>query len=602
MTADGAIQRADLLGGPPAPLSGPAAGREWLVADGTSLYWVEGKRLFAMAESGGAPTAVAELDAGVTAMTRCAAGLFWASQSGMLQHLRGQAVTTVASGVAATALACDRTHVFWTAPDNVGRIPLAGGDKEVLHRFAPDGSSLGLGLAVDEQRVYWIEASGHWQTPTGRLVALPKIGGTPTYLAAGLGWSLMTAQVGQFRQMALVVDETAAYWADPREGTVQRVPTQNEGVAEAIAPAEGIVVMLSESAEDLYWVAAAKPGGGGDDRVHRTPKRPPGGSPSILSDRLGGVGLELVVAGGDVLIAVGDGPYGEHAMFSIVRVDAKSGEQMAVALGSYPHALTVADDDVYWAGRAARPADQELPATHWNGQELIKNPRAGVEIRPILELEAAMATLDPAAAQQQAVRLLPPQKVAASEEDGGRLSVVADRATVFWTTRTAVRALPRTGGHRRDVAGVGGYGLVGDDRTLYWIDGEGGLRSVVKEGGAEPRTIMLGLAAGSTLALDDEHVYCADPKAGAIVRIAKDTGAKLLLAGEQQGATSLKVLAGALYWLSGPQVRRALMTMPASGGAPQPVRTGGGGLVAFAVDGANVYWTTASGKLLMRPR
>src|SRR6185436_14811536 len=99
------------------------------------------------------------------------------------------------------AVALDPGHVYWTAKDAVGAVPLGGGSAAILA-----STPLKTGpwaLATDGSSLFWADQIA------GTLLRMPVTGGSPTVLSKGL-----VAPDG------VVVDDTTVYWAN---GTNQQV-------------------------------------------------------------------------------------------------------------------------------------------------------------------------------------------------------------------------------------------------------------------------------------------------------------------------------------------------------------------------------------------
>ena len=135
-------------------------------------------------------------------------------------------------------------------------------------------------IAVDAVNVYWLDVGPCSTTcapSSGRVMSVPKTGGTPTTLASG--------QSTQGLPDSLVVDDTSVYWIDSSNshedpfptGTLLRIPKAG-GTVVTLASHLGMAAALVESQDDLYWIEQdGVDGGFYNGEIMRLPKT--GGSP-----------------------------------------------------------------------------------------------------------------------------------------------------------------------------------------------------------------------------------------------------------------------------------------------------------------------------------
>ena len=102
-------------------------------------------------------------------------------------------------------IAVDSTSVYWTntglnglpRPGSVVRVPLGGG----LPTTLASAQTCASGLAIDATSVYWSACSAN-------VMKVPRCGGTPVTLGAGMGG------------FGLAVDATSVYWTDLQNDSV----------------------------------------------------------------------------------------------------------------------------------------------------------------------------------------------------------------------------------------------------------------------------------------------------------------------------------------------------------------------------------------------
>jgi hypothetical protein len=261
-------------------------------------------------------------------------------------------------------------------------------------------------IASDGTHVYWGEAGANGAPYGGTIIEVPVGGGKAT-----------TVAVGQAPPWAIAVDDANVYWID--EGT--QTAGLLDGAVLRLSKLGGLPVPLAvgQYAPQGIAVDAAS--------VYYT------AGPAVLAiDKLGGVPLTLALGQTPAPIAVDTYSvyYGDATPLSgaqtIDVVSKLGGVPFVLASKAQPIALAVDTDFVYWRN-------------FWDGT-LVRLAKAGGK-------PATLVT-----------------------GIGGFGSIAVDRAYVYYTTATAVMAVPIGGGAQKTVATTATFAqhLAVDDHRVYF--------------------------------------------------------------------------------------------------------------------------------------
>ncbi len=252
-----------------------------------------------------------------------------------------------------------------------------------------------------------------------------------------------------------------------------------------------------------------------------------------------------------------------------------------------PRVLAVDHADVYWTD----PETDELMKVPKRGGEAVRvASRHGWADHILLDDEYVYFTAD--------------ERVKRMPKDGGEAETVArcpnppsaiavDDDYVYVADRLTgtVIAAPCDGSEVETVAvgqlGVGALAL--DDDAVYWTTSEGALRRAPKDGGPLETLAETAGPAGA-LVVDQTCVYWlrGSFSSAAILGVDKEDGAAGVVASGIRNTGFLAQDADHLYWAN--PWAGAIMRVPKVGGAPAAVVEGLDRPEALVADGANVYW------------
>lgn len=222
------------------------------------------------------------------------------------------------------------SHVYWTTPTSVWRVPKAGG---CLERVATGGSAL-RGLAVQDGFAYFVDSAA------GKVRRAAVGGGEESVVASG-----------QPGVQTIALDAAHAYWAGP--GILARTALDGSGAVETLASSDveqAFAVAVDTS--HAYWATRS-------GSVHRVPKT--GGASTLVDSSAGLVGTEPVY-----LTLFENRFYWSFRTQSSggVRTKTKLGSQSSLSAISDPHAQGIAVDgqNAYWARAEASGGIRKGPA------------------------------------------------------------------------------------------------------------------------------------------------------------------------------------------------------------------------------------------------
>ncbi|WP_437630679.1 hypothetical protein [Sorangium sp. So ce854] len=148
-----------------------------------------------------------------------------------------------------TSMAVDATHIYWTAGDEVLKLPLDGGDPASL----ASGLYPVKGVAIDVDHVYWISSY--------KLVwKVPKSGGPAVNIA-----SLLT------EAQSVALDDDSVYmgeWgAEEVDGfaKIVKAPKAGGALTDVAQTVDGVDVVVTDAAS-VYWINRAT------ERVYKAPR------------------------------------------------------------------------------------------------------------------------------------------------------------------------------------------------------------------------------------------------------------------------------------------------------------------------------------------
>jgi hypothetical protein len=250
----GSIAKVPLCGGTPVTLANNVVGAAGIVVSSTDVLWAAyDGTINEVPIGGGATTMLATGAQGIVAIE--ADEVYWPIATGgcmpspctlsvLKMSLTGGTPSTLASmpfgSPTALTFAVDSDDVYWTNQmTGVFKVPVSGGAITTL-------SSVGAGgIAVDDTNVYWSVPS------TASIMKMPKLGGTPTTLAAGLTGS-----------DPLVVDSESVYWIDSVPGctacegeSIVKVALDG-GAPITLAKGQNNALALTVDSSSVYWVNA----------------------------------------------------------------------------------------------------------------------------------------------------------------------------------------------------------------------------------------------------------------------------------------------------------------------------------------------------------
>jgi hypothetical protein len=137
---------------------------------------------------GGTPTILAANEGSTTAIAVDARNVYWVNYAESLRMIPkgGGTPTTLTTSDDGQVdrLAIDDVHAYFTTNHGVKRVPLSGGNAQMLAEegIGADGADA---IALDDAYVYWIDRGTTGDTSSS-LKRLAKSGGEPLVLAAGM--------------------------------------------------------------------------------------------------------------------------------------------------------------------------------------------------------------------------------------------------------------------------------------------------------------------------------------------------------------------------------------------------------------------------------
>jgi len=217
-----AVMRIPKEGGTPETLAWPQEDLGRLAVDSNFVYWTNtlpSGDVMKLAIGGGTPVPVATGQLRPVGIAVDATNVYWTNAGGSTLGVgsvmkaslaTGATVTLAANQEAALAITVDATSVYWskgpfeTGGGEVMRVPIGGGTPVSLALLPPDDpampSMIGASLAVDGQNVYFPQTTGPIESglPRWRLKAVPRAGGTQTWLSESRWIDAVVAMDGRF--------------------------------------------------------------------------------------------------------------------------------------------------------------------------------------------------------------------------------------------------------------------------------------------------------------------------------------------------------------------------------------------------------------------
>jgi hypothetical protein len=177
---DGAIVGAPIDGGPAVVLAGSVSTWISLAANHDSVFWFDNwgavKRV---SKAGGPVTTLADNEPRSEGMAADDEHVYWTIGGQLLRvPVDGGEVEVLDAGGFLTAVVVDATHVYWLRTEGVFRMAKSGGCPEQVSHAPPSGPA----LAVDGTHVYWLSSG---------LMRTPKTGGNSEILYDGVGPELL---------------------------------------------------------------------------------------------------------------------------------------------------------------------------------------------------------------------------------------------------------------------------------------------------------------------------------------------------------------------------------------------------------------------------
>lgn len=156
------MKRTPALGGTIEVLNPPGPGDEpWSVAaDASRGYWGVPNAIMAIAHGGQTPAELTTVVGIPLALEESAGSLYWLD-NGVYRLPAGGAPVSLANADFDGAVAIDTDHVYFTKNNGtLNKVPILGGDVEVLATGQEFDFSFGAHVAVDAEAVYWITSEG----------------------------------------------------------------------------------------------------------------------------------------------------------------------------------------------------------------------------------------------------------------------------------------------------------------------------------------------------------------------------------------------------------------------------------------------------------
>jgi hypothetical protein len=251
-SGSGFVMKVPRGGGTPVTLAlGVSPGS--IAVDATRVYFGDVDDVLAVPLDGGAPVTLASRQQGPEGIVANATSLYWVNNGALMtMPLEGggvggrwTALATWKDPNLGAAIALDATNVYWSqgGTGTVMKMPVGGGAPTTLATRQGEPG----GIAVNASSVYWLNLN-----IGGTLVKAPLGGGAPRTLASrqwdvegiaagagGVYWASKngdvmksglgggrpeTLAVGKGRSGAIAVDATSVYWTtDDTDGTVMKV-------------------------------------------------------------------------------------------------------------------------------------------------------------------------------------------------------------------------------------------------------------------------------------------------------------------------------------------------------------------------------------------
>ncbi len=186
---------------------------------------IQSNDLSRMTLDGGAPTALTTLnDSAVGHVATDSVNVYWSTANSTILALPVNAAASATPVTAANqsdpqGLVTDGTRLYWISGGNVESMPLLGADLDAgpdggtVTTLASAGSQATGYLAVDGAYVYWTDQGALGTANEGTVKKVSVTGGNPITIASGL-----TSPLG------IAVDDQLVYWTSSSAGTVEAAP------------------------------------------------------------------------------------------------------------------------------------------------------------------------------------------------------------------------------------------------------------------------------------------------------------------------------------------------------------------------------------------
>ncbi|XXF75665.1 IPT/TIG domain-containing protein [Myxococcaceae bacterium GXIMD 01537] len=191
-------------------------------------------------------------------------------------------------------------------------------------------------------------------------------------------------------------------------------------------------------------------------------------------------------------------------------------------------------------------------------------------------------------------------------------SLAVDANNLYWTTDHDVRMQPHAGGPVTILASAANslpHALEVDGAFMYWLTRSGQVMRLPKPGGSggPPATSVCAGNPGQSFPVllsktegyggvvsDGTYVYWSDGRGssqGAIFKVPIAGGTTTTLSSGHDQPFTLKLFDGQLYW---PDIRRGVLSMPASDPGPGTLRWAGATPTDLAVDASGGWWVSSN--------